>query len=110
MNVLHGFLFSGAVVISLLVPTLVATGAAGAIGAIAATNDGGVIWSPNWYTGYDRRVEIRSIVVSTYEKPDNGSGMSEKRDGNGGKLQFYLVEVCPSGCKRESNGVCAHCS
>lgn len=107
---LQGFLFSGAVVMSLLKRSLITTGAAGAIGAIAASNLGGVVWSPNWYMGYNRRVEIRSKVVSTYEKHDKESDITEMRVGNGDILQFYLLEVCPSRCGRESKGVCAHCT
>lgn len=109
-SILQGFIFSATAVASLLGPGLLMTGAAGAIGAIAASNSGGVVWSPGWYMGYDRRIEIRCKVASTLEEQNTDSGITEKRVGDGGILQFYLVEVCPSKCGRESKGRCAHCS
>ncbi|CAG7734839.1 unnamed protein product [Allacma fusca] len=108
-SVLTGVLFSGTTILSLLRPGLL-TGAAGAVGGVAASNDGGVVWSPGWYLGYDRRVEIRSKVVAIPQIDDPSSGISERRiTGEGGILQFYLIEVCPSGCGRESRGRCPHC-
>lgn len=77
-------------------------GLTSAVGDISISSIAGRrIYSPGWYMGYGRRVEIRCKRMPALERTNDESGIMKA---------FYLVEVCPSGCGRESKGMCSQCS